>query len=613
MASCMTLETSIDQLVCKFCKSEADTGDYAPPVDYLIRDVTVERQDGTKVTVPIDITECDIDYKRGSPFPVRILARVPCASCGTDHTIDARDILKVPRIALAETECPDCGHLLAIVDGPKLRYVEKTPGDGWAEVWAIAECPQCKFKSPGYAAVTAAAFQSAQASGTLAVKVSMPSSETSQKVSTVPLSKSIQENPFGLFPMLSWAKNVLGDELATPFAGLRVVFILHFLTDLLPFAKACVELGLDPKQAMFLFKSEYRYPHIDSVREWLHAEGFETRPVGEAAAYVEELASAWTPNDPPILIVEDGGYLAPLLHERKSPLLAHVIGAVEQTTKGLRKTEDWGKTQTADKNLHGTLQFPLISIPDSTIKTRIEPPLIGNEVVQCIQQLTTFSLQGAHVALLGLGTIGMEVFLRLKSANAIVTGFDAADDSRKSQFSMAGGTLAGTAVEAVRRKRLVIGCSGRPSVTSDVLENLDNGAFVVSASSDLVEIDLKYLEHRKVGKARFGIKDADVVPGQMWGGTRFELAGYPRREVNLLADGYPVTFWGAAGMPHEGGDLIMTVILFAAAQLAARNGPQAKAASSLPYPNEICRHAVDQLGDKYQLTGQHLKLYRPQG
>jgi hypothetical protein len=105
-----------------------------------------------------------------------------------------------------------------------------------------------------------------------------------------------------------------------------------------------------------------------------------------------------------------------------------------------------------------------------------------------------------------------------------------------------------------------------------------------------------------LSKNRFGIKDADVVLGQIWGGTRFELAGYPHREVNLLADGNPVTFWGTAGIPHEGGDLIMTVILFAATQSAAHIGPQGNAVGSPPYSNEICLRTVDEFGDKYKRT-----------
>ena len=106
---------------------------------------------------------------------------------------------------------------------------------------------------------------------------------------------------------------------------------------------------------------------------------------------------------------------------------------------------------------------------------------------------------------------------------------------------------------------------------------------------------------------------------------RYSLAGQPIREINLLADGYPVTFWGGQGMPHEGSDLVMTVILVAAAELAAKNAPRTPGDRALPanpegmdsgqrarYPNEINRDAVDALDTRYQLSSQHLRLHRPE-
>jgi S-adenosylhomocysteine hydrolase len=610
----MNEQVPFDSLTCLFCSRESRPDKETPDLDYYISEVPVSQEDGTEVKVPIDIRELDIEYEQGGQYAVRVLARVPCPSCGTHHAIDVSSIRKAPALAIRDAECPRCHTKGEIVSGPRLHYREKDPDDIWVTASALMKCsnPNCHLEWRGTSNLSPEEFQFAENERTIAVTYNTQSlEEKTLPVTTLPLARSILDQPFGSFPMLHWAKNVLRSRLGQPFEGLECLFVLHYLTDLLPYAQACRELGLAADRAVFFYKSQYRYPHRDSIRQWLESQGFRARPVEEAAQHIMEMEQARKPGDPPIMIVEDGGYIVPLLHERDSALLAHTIGAIEQTTKGVRKTEDWGKKKTADRNLRGVLQFPLISIPDSTIKTRIEPPLIGNEVVHCIQQLTTFSLHGARVALLGLGTIGMEVFQHLKAANAIVTGYDELDSSRKAQFAMAGGTLVASAAEAVRGKRLVIGCSGRPSITSSVLENLDYGAYVASGSSDLVEIDIEYLEHRAISAARFGIKDADVVPGQLWGGTRYQFAGQPGREINLLADGYPVTFWGAPGMPHEGGDLIMTVILVAAAELAARNGPHSGSAGCRAYPNEICRDAVDSLGADYELSHQHLKLYRP--
>jgi S-adenosylhomocysteine hydrolase len=610
----MNQELPFDDLKCPFCSTESSPEKKGSDLEYYLAEVPVTDEDGTEVKVPIDIRELDYEYDASGQYAVRILARVPCPNCGTDHAITAAAIHKAPALEIRGTKCPRCGQKGEIVGGPLLRYREKAPDDAWVEASALMECqnPVCRTKSRGTSTLDPVRFRAVEDGKKLEVTYKMqPVDQGAADVTTLPLATRILERPFEIFSMMHWTKNVMRRELGQPFKGLECLFVLHYLTSLIPFVHACRELGLEPDRAVFFYKSQYRYPNRDSIRAWLQGQGYRTRPVEEIEQHVEEMERAWKPGSPPILIVEDGGYLTPLLHKRNSPLLAYTIGAVEQTTKGLRNTEDWGKDKTSDKNLRGLLQFPLISIPDSNIKTRIEPPLIGNEVVHAIETLTTFSLFGVRVALLGLGTIGMQVFEHLRAKRAIVTGYDEMDDRRKTEFSMAGGTLASSAAEAVRGKRLVIGCSGRRSVTASVLENVQHGGFVVSGSSDLVEIDIQSLEDRSITKVKFGIKDADVVPGQLWGGTRYALAGQPIREINLLADGYPVTFWGAQGMPHEGSDLVMTVILVAAAELAARNA-QRTAGDRAPYPNEISRDAVDALDTRYQLSSQHLKLHRPE-
>lgn len=426
---------------------------------------------------------------------------------------------------------------------------------------------------------------------------------------SVPLPRELAADPFRSFPMLRFACSVLQRKLGgKPFAGLRGIFVLHFLTDLIPFAQACLELGLEPAGSIFFFKSRYQYPHRPGVLDWLQGRGFAVRPVEEISHYIGETEKTLSAGGPRYIVVEDGGYFTPLLHRTGSPLAGHVIGAVEQTTKGLRSTEDWGREAGGPRDLDGLMRFPLISIPDSKIKQKVEPPLIALNIVNCIQALDpSISLPGMQVALFGLGTIGMEVYDRLRDLGALVTGYDL-DDSRRTEFRMNSGVLASTAAGAVRGKKLVIGCSGRQSITRDVIASLDHGASIASGSSDLVEVDRDYLEDRKLTSLRLGIGDRDWEPQHLWAGTRYLLPGKPVKEITLLADGFPVTFWGFTGMAHQGGDLIMTVILIAAADLAARNGSSGRTGA---YANRIERNAVDDLGKQYEIEAEYLRQYFP--
>ena len=417
------------------------------------------------------------------------------------------------------------------------------------------------------------------------------------------LGPALIADPFLSFPMLRWATASLHQQcMALPLEGMRAGFVLHFLTDLIPFTQACLELGLPAGSATFFYKSEYPYPHQRAVGGCLVDQGVTVRPVEEVPDWVAECERVTPDHVMPILVVEDGGYIAPLLHERRSPLCAHVVGAVEQTTKGLRRIEDWARSATGkEPDFSDVLQFPLVSIPDSEIKRGIEPRLIASQVLQCISGLTSdLSFQGLEVAIVGLGTIGFEVFDMLREQGALVTGFDT-DDSRRVRFATRGGRMARSAEEAVRGKRLVIGCTGRRSITSDVIANLQHGVFLVSASSDLVEIDLEYLKAKGTASP-LGIKDQDYQPDTPGAGTRYMVGGPAAKQVNLLGNGLPITFWGFPGMPHQGGDLVMTTILIAAAELAARHGTS-------PFPKAICRRVVDELAKRYAIEAEYWRTY----
>jgi S-adenosylhomocysteine hydrolase len=426
----------------------------------------------------------------------------------------------------------------------------------------------------------------------------------------VPVPVALATAPFDRYPMLRWGTNTIQRHLgAYPFHGIRTAMVLHLLDNLLPFVTGCEALGLRPSLGTLFFKSSYEYPRKAAIVEWLVTRGYEVHPVEAVDEWIarregDEAAC-------PLLIVEDGGYLAPLLHARRSPVLGTVLGAVEQTTKGLRAIEDWGvRSGAVADDLADALRFPLVSVPDSRIKREIEPEMIATNAVKCVTALChALSFQGLPTSVLGLGGIGMKVVENCQKYGAQVTGFDI-DDSRRLMCYLAGGRVAGTAAEAVRGKRLVIGCSGRQSITADVIANLEHGSVVASVSSDLEEIDLAYVEDRSVSRIRVDADGHASPVGELWAGTRYLLPGNPPREITILADGYPATFWGFGGMPHQGGDLIMTVMLLAAAELAGRNGPSRD--DSCRYANGISRRAVDDLAKKYSIEAEYQRIYFPE-
>lgn len=613
MASGLTLNIPLRELLCGECTANLQ------PIDQSLNSDTHRYESQIKlpgrageepVTVPLNARS--VKYNQDGPNRMWVTGQLdfPCSSCGVPHEV-SHQLEAVELFVRNLRKCPQ-GHPQELRPDVTIEWRDDREGPS-AEFFGTLYCPTCDQEETHRvdmevdgASLAEARILDLDLTADILHPVDAPAD-------AVPLPRELESEPFKDFPMLSFASSVLRRKLepelgCKPFAGLQGIFVLHYLTDLIPFAQAVLELGLEPEGSIFFYKSRYQYPHRPGVLKWLQGRGFTVRPVEEVSEYIDELEETLEANNPRFIVVEDGGYITPLLHRMDSPLANHVIGAVEQTTKGLRSTEDWGVAAGGAGDLEGLMRFPLISIPDSRIKQKVEPPLIALNIVNCIQSLDhSISIIGMNIALFGLGTIGMEVYARLRDLGALVTGYDL-DVSRKTEFRMKGGLLAPTAADAVAGKKLVIGCSGRQSITKDVIANLDHGAYIASGSSDLVEIDRDYLEDRKLKSVRLGIGDRDWEPGRLWSGTRYILPGRPGKEVVLLADGFPVTFWGFAGMPHQGGDLIMTVILLAAADLAARNGAPGRKGA---YSNRIERHCVDSLGKTYEIEEEYLRQYFP--
>lgn len=608
MASGVTVEVPLRELLCAKCSHEMK------PVEQPLRNrnmfetlIKLPGEAGAEpIMVPIDARR--IKFTQDGLHQMRVTATLalPCAKCGVSHEVSHQ--LEAAELFVRNLQKCGKGHTQELRD-VEIEWRDDAAGPA-AEISGTLYCPVCHQKEARRERATV--DDPPLLTKAKVVDVDLAAQKVhvvDAPVDAVPLPRELETAPFQSFPMLRLACSVLGRKLGgKPFAGLRGIFVLHFLTDLIPFAQACLELGIEPEGTVFFYKSKYQYPHRQGVLDWLRGHGFAIQPVEEISEYVAEMEEKRTSAGWRFIIVEDGGYFTPKLHRTGSKLADRVIGAVEQTTKGLRSTEDWGRDAGGTRDLDGLMRFPLISIPDSKIKQKVEPPLIALNIVNCIQALDhSISLPGMRVALFGLGTIGMEVYARLRDLGALVAGYDL-DDSRRTEFRMKGGELFASPADAVRGKKLVIGCSGRQSITKDVIANLDHGAYVASGSSDLVEIDRDYLEDRKITSLRLGIGDRDWEPARLWAGTRYTLPGKPVKEITLMADGFPVTFWGFAGMPHQGGDLIMSVILIAAADLAARNGTPGRARA---YGNRIERHAVDDLGKEYEIEAEYLRQYFP--
>jgi hypothetical protein len=164
----MNEQIPFHDLICASCRNAAAVGERLPELDYVITDVQVNLDDGTQVTVPIDVREYDVEYQSAGRFAARILARVPCPSCRSSHAIDISATRRAPLLELQRAECPRCGNQSCDISaGPIVRYRETNPGDAWVEVSAEMKCASCGGKAQGTCSVDPAAFNSLNPSQSL--------------------------------------------------------------------------------------------------------------------------------------------------------------------------------------------------------------------------------------------------------------------------------------------------------------------------------------------------------------------------------------------------------------------------------------------------------------
>ena len=209
-------------------------------------------------------------------------------------------------------------------------------------------------------------------------------------------------------PVLSYVTSKIQGE---PFGGKTLLILLHFLRDLIPFMQSCRKLGALPNETIVFYKN-YEYLNKKEVIEYLQQEGYEVYPIEESDIRLAQLDRVRAKS---VVVIEDGGVIVPKLHTQFRSIGTHTLGAVEQTTRGVRNDQGVGE-----------ILFPILSVPGSKIKDTFEPPHVARALVNNLQNvLSEKNFSGKRVLVVGFGIIGEQVALHLRDTlKMIVSIFD---------------------------------------------------------------------------------------------------------------------------------------------------------------------------------------------
>jgi adenosylhomocysteinase len=361
----------------------------------------------------------------------------------------------------------------------------------------------------------------------------------------------------GVMPTLRSVAKIRQQELGNIFEGFHFIFILHFLSDLLGFLEAFRMLGLPWDRAHFLYK-DYRYPYRERIAGQLEANSadvFRLMPGEGLKRFVGNIIEKSKADGRKIIIVEDGGYVVPLIHREFQDDLERFQGAVEQTTKGINQDLEVLP-----------LKIPLLSVASSKVKREKESPEIAKVVWNNVQRLLwDRDLRNAQVLIIGYGNIGKNLARHLRTNGVLVKVFDQIPEKR--QEANGDGYTVGDSIEELVKNQhglIVVGATGKPSITEREIKALGNTSVLVSASSDQIEIGLKVLERHSFDPTPLihpasGNKSGDI----------YRLVS-TRNEVTLLAEGYPVNFWDAESMPYTVSQVALVPLYLSAVAIAAQ-------------------------------------------
>ena len=123
----------------------------------------------------------------------------------------------------------------------------------------------------------------------------------------------------------------------------------------------------------------------------------------------------WNPN----MLLDDGGDLTKLMHDKHQDLLSHVKGLSEETTTGVHRLYDMEKS--------GTLAVPAFNVNDSVTKSKFDNLYgVRESLVDGIRRATDVMLAGKVAVICGYGGVGKgsAEALRAAGARVLITEID---------------------------------------------------------------------------------------------------------------------------------------------------------------------------------------------
>jgi adenosylhomocysteinase len=229
------------------------------------------------------------------------------------------------------------------------------------------------------------------------------------------------------------------------------------------------------------------------------------------------------------LILDDGGDLTAMVHQRYPELLSGIKGLSEETTTGVHRLYQMHE--------RGELKVPAINVNDSVTKSKFDN-LYGcrESLADGIKRATDIMVAGKVVVIAGYGDVGKGCAHAMRSlgARVIVTEID---PICALQAAMEGYEVT-TMEEAASRGNIFVTSTGcRDIITGEHMLAMPNDAIVCNIGHFDLEIDMAWLNGQK------NVKKQEIKP-------QVDRYTFPSgRSILVLAEGRLVNLGCATGHP----------------------------------------------------------------
>jgi adenosylhomocysteinase len=366
---------------------------------------------------------------------------------------------------------------------------------------------------------------------------------------------------------------------ARPLAGARIAGCLHMTIQTAVLIETLIELG-----ASIRWSSCNIFSTQDHAASALAAHGI---PVfawkGETLEEYDwciEQTIFWPDGQPLNMILDDGGDLTAIVHQKYPHLLKGIRGLSEETTTGVHRLYQMME--------RGELGCPAFNVNDSCTKSKFDN-LYGcrESLLDGLKRATDVMIAGKIAVVCGYGDVGKGCAQSLKGqgARVIVTEVD---PICALQAAMEGYQVA-TLEDVIREADIFITATGcRDIIRREHLDGMKNQAIVANIGHFDLEIDIASVFEDK------NLKRLNIKP-------QVDQVEWPNgKRVTFLAEGRLMNLGCATGHPSFVMSASFTNQVMAQIELFSKNGVYENKVYVLPkkLDEKVARLHLDKLGVK---------------